>query len=239
MRCSPPPTARHPGTSLEPQLFRAFQSDVRINHHFPVQQSDFFRYNEDVMGADKRSKLKVWGPQATWRDRLFFGCASLFILWHAMVMLFAAGPSCYLSSKLSPVLSPYKDLFYLSGSWEFFAEQEVFHPIHYTIHAKGRKKYKFSLTDLPHSNPRFTRKLNLYRQGFIDLTAEQAVTFRKDAAAYLCQTHKDLTPKAITFEIWTPQMLSREEYIRGERLMDGAEITRLGPYSCKKKVPNV
>jgi hypothetical protein len=159
--------------------------------------------------------------------------ASLFVLWHGLAMVVAAGPPSHAMANVYPIFRPYLRALQLDNQWGFFSPAPGNgRALRYTVEDAAGGSHQFRLTEeLDRRHPLFFRYTTLYAN--IEPDLPHYVT---SAARHLCRRHADLTPVRVTFVVRHQLSISADSYAAGHRPLD-EDYTRsesLEPVACPR-----
>lgn len=162
---------------------------------------------------------------------LLWVLASLFLVWHSLVLVVTPAPSSYLQKIFQDLSWPYVRFFQLESGWGFFAPEPVRgKQLRYVVLDARNRRQEYRLTEsLQRLSPSYLRYTTLYgnihpgRPGLM-----------KSAARYLCRRHAGDLPRSITFIVRHQLLITPEEYEAGKRSLTPEFIRTetLQPISC-------
>ena len=150
----------------------------------------------------------------TWRDRLMYLAASLFLGWHTIAMVLAPVPeNNVIVQTFRDVFQPYLVLTGIDTTWDFFSPIGDSYQFRYVIEDADGVEYTF--TPIAEVNW-LTPTHRLYERIFTELMRTPDV-YGGYFTKFFCRKHAALKPVAVTLlnieegEYWP------EDYLRGKR----------------------
>ena len=157
--------------------------------------------------------------------------ASLFLLWHAAVLVIAPGPPSYLMGKVYPEIKPYLQLFNLGHEWGFFASDPAPGSMarYIVTTADGEQHIHKLIEAVPRNHPLYLR----YASYYLSL-ARKYPRYVLGTADYLCDKHQELSPETITFFVGHQRAISRQDWLDGARPLDDGNMSLeyVAPVRC-------
>ncbi len=163
---------------------------------------------------------------------LLWVLASLFVVWHSLVLIVTPAPSSYLQKIFQDLSWPYVRFFQLESGWGFFAPEPVRgKQLRYVVLNARHQSQEYRLTEsLQRSSPSYLRYTTLFGNIHPGRPA-----LMKSAAQYLCRRHAGDSPRSITFIVRHQLLITPEEYETGKRSLtpEFIRIETLPPVPCQ------
>ncbi len=159
--------------------------------------------------------------------------ASLFLIWHSLVIVIGPAPGSYLLGRVYRVFDPYLSFFHLENYWAFFAPNPASgNLLRYAVRDEYGQQHIFKLTeDHRRSEPAYLRHTTFYTA----ISDHKDPGYTASAARYLCQRHAGLKPASIVFITGQQLRLPRQAWLDGKRPLDDdyMEVVYQDPISCR------
>jgi penicillin V acylase-like amidase (Ntn superfamily) len=120
---------------------------------------------------------------------------SLLLVWHSVAIVVAAAPDSAIARAATSLFQPYLSLFRLQNEWSFYAPDVRVEPeFHYVIEDASGQQHIFVPAD------KLSRYLptDIWVKDWYIHVMDNADTYGKFVAAYLCREHASLHPVSIT-----------------------------------------
>jgi len=166
--------------------------------------------------AASRSRLPAMTIPQRWRERLLYSAMSLFVAWHAFIML--VGPnSSETAGSIRRLVQPYLSFFRLESTWSFFAPSVGKHSqFRYVIEeSAGHARTFVPVPELNSLLPSYYLIKHSYDAvvAFPELHAELF-------AAMFCRKHAALRPSYVTLQVALEQEFSPADQLAGKNPLD-------------------
>ncbi len=166
------------------------------------------------------------------RTRWVYGGASVLIGAYVTGLVLATAPSSAVVDDTYELAYPALELANVNNSWGFFSPDpgpgDL--PRYEVVDGDGVRHEFMWMEELDRWDPAYFRYTTLY-VAIIDAPE----LYGDGAARFLCERHRSLNPRKITFTVAHQVDVLPEDYLAGRGIMDDARVERLFSRRCDGK----
>ena len=149
---------------------------------------------------------------------------------YALMMFIGAAPGSDTMGKIYPKIEPALDTLNIDNEWGFFAPNpDPGTLVRYRVTDGEGTVHEFNMTEAADAlDPAYLRYTTLYVS-----IVESPDEYEVGAVKYLCRMHADMDPRAIAFVHIEQDVVTHKEFLEGQSILDGLDITVRDAIACE------